>query len=235
VSLDEVRAHLADAAVVLDFDGTLAPIVDRPEDARPLAGVPEALAALAPRVRRLTIVTGRPSRFVEELLPGIEVAGQYGNEGAPPIDASVRDEAARIATYVPGATLEDKGSAVAVHVRRSSQPEAAAAHLHGPLARLAAAAGLDLLEGKFVWELAPRGGDKGTVVRRVAEGARALLVAGDDVADVAAFAAARDMAGSGLAVCLVAVLGDGTPAELIGEADLTVDGPEGLLRLLVSM
>ena len=148
------------------------------------------------------------------------MAGLYGNEGAPPIDPSVRADVERIASFVPGAALEDKGSALAVHVRRAPHPEAAAAHLRGPIARVAAAAGLELLEGKLVWELAPRGGDKGTVVRRVAQGAEAVLVAGDDVADIAAFAAARDLERSGVVACLVAVRGEGTPAELLAEADL---------------
>jgi trehalose 6-phosphate phosphatase len=134
-----------------------------------------------------------------------------------------------------GARLEDKRAALVVHVRETSDPAAAAARLRAPLARLAAAAGLDLLEGKMVLELAPAGAGKGAAVRALAEGAAAVLVAGDDAADLDAFAAARELAGSGLAVGLVAVGGPETPAEVVAAADEVVDGPEGLLDLLASM
>jgi len=230
----EVRARLADAAILLDFDGSLAPIVERPEAARPLREAPDVLRGLRPRVRRLAIVTGRPAAFVEALLPGIEVVGLYGTEGAPDVDQAVREEVAGLAGGEPGATLEDKGTAVAVHVRGAADPEAAAAGLRGPLARIAAAAGLRLLEGKRVLELAAPGSDKGVVVRRLAEGAEAVAFAGDDLADLAAFDELGRQAGSGLAVCRIAVGGPETPEEVLVAADLVVDGPEGLLDLLAS-
>ena len=81
------------------------------------------------------------------------------------MDPSVREAVAGLAAGEPGATVEDKGTAVAVHVRGAADPEAAAASLRGPLARIAAAAGLRLLEGKRVLELAASGSDKGDVVR----------------------------------------------------------------------
>ena len=84
--LDDLRARLADAVVALDYDGTLAPIVDRPSDAVPAAGVLEVVQALAPRVRALALVTGRPADVVVELaglqaVPGLVVLGQYGEIG----------------------------------------------------------------------------------------------------------------------------------------------------------
>jgi trehalose 6-phosphate phosphatase len=234
VSLQGVRDRLARAAIVLDFDGTLAPIVARPEDARPLPGVAEALVELVPRVRRLAVVTGRPTAFVRERLPveGLEVVGLYGLEGMPPLPdelvAAVRDAAAT----EPGATLEHKRSTVAVHVRGAPDPDAAEWRLRPRLSAIAGPAGLALLTGKRVLELAPPGGGKGAAVRRITEDADAVLVAGDDLADVEAFAA---LDGSDAVVCRVAVLGVETPEELRLRADVGVDGPEGLLELLRSL
>lgn len=238
MSLEEVRRRLASAAVILDFDGSLSPIVDDPAEAMPLPGAAEVLSSLVPRVARLAVVTGRPSNFVRERLPvpGVDVVGLYGLEGAPPPDASTRRGVARAAASEPGAHVEDKGPALVVHLRRTADPDAAAARLRPRLTTIAVATGLVLLEGKHVLELAPPGGGKGAVVRSLLTGATAALVAGDDLADVDAFDAAREMAsGSDLVVCLVAVGGPETPLELLDRADVTVEGPPGLLRLLRSL
>ncbi len=114
---------------------------------------------------------------------------------------------ASVAESEPGAHVEDKGAAVAVHLRNVPDPDAATARLGSRLAAIAERAGLALLEGKRVLELAPPGRGKGAAVLRLAEGAQALLVAGDDLADLDAFDAADELAGSGLAVCRV-VVGD---------------------------
>ena len=69
------------AALLLDFDGTLSPIVDVPGDARPLAGAGEVLAALARRFAVVAVVSGRPASFLEPLLPaGVVISGLYGLE-----------------------------------------------------------------------------------------------------------------------------------------------------------
>jgi trehalose 6-phosphate phosphatase len=237
MSLDQIRARLASALVMLDFDGSLAPIVEDPAEARPLPEAVEVLTALAPRVGRLVVVTGRPSDFVQDRLPvpRLEVVGLYGSEGAPPVDAAVRRSVATVAATQPGAHVEDKGAAIVVHLRRTEDPDGATARLRVPLSRAAAVAGLVLLEGKMVLELAPPGEGKGGALRRLADGMAGVLVAGDDLADVAAFDAAALAEASGLVVCRVAVGGLETPIELIERADLTVEGPWGLLELLRSL
>ena len=69
------------SAVLLDFDGTLSPIVDVPAEARPLPGASEALAALAARFAVVAVVSGRPASFLEPLLPpGVIISGIYGLE-----------------------------------------------------------------------------------------------------------------------------------------------------------
>ena len=71
-----------DAAVLCDFDGTLAPIVAEPETARPLPGVTDVLAVLAARYRLVAVASGRPAAFLVEHLdvPGLERWGSYGLE-----------------------------------------------------------------------------------------------------------------------------------------------------------
>lgn len=234
MSLEGVRARLARASIVLDFDGTLAPIVARPEDARPLPDAAPVLADLRRRVQRLAVVTGRPAAFVRAHLPveGLEVVGLYGREGAPRVPDDVREEVAALAASEPGARMEDKGAAVAVHLRGAPEPDASARRLRVPLARIAGDAQLALLEGKRVLELAPPGGGKGEVVRRLCETAGAALFAGDDLADLEAFDALDDLASSGAEVCRVAVGDVEVPVDLVDRADLTVEGPWALLDLL---
>lgn len=234
MSLQDVRDRLARAAVILDYDGTLAPIVSHPQDALPLPGVTQALAALLPRVHRLAIVTGRPAAFVRERLPveGLEIVGLYGMDGAPPIDRLTYDAVAAVVATEPGATLEDKGVTLAAHVRNAPDPDAAETRLRELLVPIAEAAGLVLREGKRVLELTPRGGGKGAVVRHLARDAEAVLVAGDDLADLESFRALEDL---DAVVCRVAVLGLEAPDELRLGADVTVEGPEGLLVLLRSL
>jgi trehalose 6-phosphate phosphatase len=233
VSLEAVRDRLARAAVILDYDGTLAPIVDRPEDAAPLSGAAEVLADLAPRVGRLAIVTGRPAAFVRRWLPDVEVAGLYGAGDAPVLDPSTRAALAAAAGAEPGAELEDKGSAAAIHTRRADDPEGALSRLAPRVRAIAEGAGLTVRPGKLVLDVTPPGAGKAGAALAIAEGADAVLIAGDDAADVEAFAAIGGLRGpSGVSVCRVAVTGAGVPEQLTADAELVVDGPEGLLELL---
>src|SRR5688572_25592746 len=81
--LQALRARPSSALVALDYDGTLAPVVARPEQAVPAPGALDALVALAPRVGQLALVTGRPADVVVALaglsaVDGLQVLGQYG-------------------------------------------------------------------------------------------------------------------------------------------------------------
>ncbi len=236
MSFEGVQARLGRAAVVLDFDGTLAPIVDRPGDARPLPETADVLAGLAGRAAIVAVVTGRPEAFVRRWLPdpAIEVVGLYGLEGAPPVDAEVRAAVAGLAEGEPGVHLEDKGPSIALHTRVAPDPSGAMARLRPPLAAVASGAGLQLLEGKLVLELAPPGGGKGQAVQNLcAQGSiEAVLYAGDDIADLDAFLVLGTLPLDPDGACRVAVLGSGAPEELVLTADVVVPGPEALLVLL---
>ena len=236
MSVAAISAHLAEAAIVLDFDGTLAPIVDDPAAARPLPDAAHVLTDLSKRAGAVAVVTGRPEAFVRDVLDvrGLEVVGLYGLPPSPVIPDNVRAELARLASAEPGAELEDKGASVALHARRTPDPDAALARVREPVRALAASRGLTSFEGKLVIEVSPPGADKGVAVeqllRRLAP--RAALYAGDDLPDIEAFDALRR---TGLEACCVAVVGSGTPERLVEIADVQVQGPLGLLELLRAM
>ena len=225
---------------MLDFDGTLAEIVARPEHARPVDGAREALIELAGRFRTVAIVTGRRSEEVAALLdvPKVRYFGLYGlEEAAPELVAVVAPRVQAAAAAVPEAWVEDKGVSVAVHYRQAPDPVSARGELLVALQPVATEAGLELIEGKMVLELVPpdRPFKGGAVERLVGEHAlEALLYAGDDHADLAAFAALdRLSASEDIDVAVrVAVRGPETPPALIEAADVVAEGPEGLVDLL---
>jgi len=191
----------------------------------------------------VAIVSGRPREEVERLLAvdGIEVFGLYGLEGRAADVEATRDALAAVeeaAADVEGAWVEDKGMSLAVHFRTSPHPEAAHRVLSGRLERLALRHGLFLLPGKMVIELAPRATHgKGAVILREARARKltACLYAGDDEADVGAFAALDELAGRDLATVKVAVRSEEAPPVLIDAADVVVDRPAALVRLLRSL
>jgi trehalose 6-phosphate phosphatase len=236
-AVDRLRDRLGRTAVLLDFDGSLAPIVSRPEDARPTEGIVEVVRALVDRALVVAIVTGRPSSVVRAWLPigGLRVAGLYGFEDAPSLAPGILAEVEVAASTVPGSQVEPKGASVAVHYRNAVDPDEAGARLLSALDTIARAHDLRVLDGKRVWELAPRdAGGKGDAVRALLGQARpdAVCYAGDDVADLESFAVLDEAAASGLDAVKIAVLGAETPVALREAADLTVDGPAGLRELL---
>ncbi|MER7211425.1 trehalose-phosphatase [Streptosporangium sp. NPDC000239] len=247
-----LRAILADpagAVIGLDFDGTLSPIVPDPDAARIHPRGPELLARLGGRVRAVAVVTGRPAATAVEYgslaeVPGVVVLGHYGLERweagtltAPPVHPGLdraRAELPRLIEGVAGARFEDKERSVAVHTRGTAEPQATLEALRDPVAKLAAEVGLAVEPGKFVLELRPPGTDKGAALGAfLAErGARSVLFAGDDLGDLAAFAAVR---ASGLPGVTVFSGSAEASAEVAAQADIVVDGPEGVMDLLASI
>lgn len=186
----------------LDYDGTLAPIVADPAEARPHPEVPALLERLAARYP-VYVVTGRHLAAVAELLPlplpaiGLHGA-QEGRLGEPPRDALPADAAEaldRMRESVPahdGLWVEPKGPSFAVHYRHAADAAAALDVLRDWAGEAPEA--LEAVWGKQVVELRPRGTSKGVAVRRVAAGhpERTPVYLGDDVTDEDAFAALGD-------------------------------------------
>jgi trehalose 6-phosphate phosphatase len=237
--------------VFLDFDGTLAPIVDTPADARPLAGAARLVGRLAERYRRVAVVSGRPVAFLLEQLGdtagATELVGLYGLERTTPTGSTVTiDEgaarwqetvdavaAAAEAAAPPGLIVERKGLTVTLHYR---QAPALASWAAAFAARQQAGTGLVAHPGKQSWELRPPvPTDKGTVVAELATGLRAVCFVGDDLGDLPAFAVLARLRSRGIDTLGVAVGGPETPPEVLAAADLVVDGPPGVLALLEAL
>ncbi len=261
-STDQGRAGL-DALLVaperavmgLDFDGTLAPIVPDPDDARAHPAAAGALAALAGRLGRLAIITGRPAQLAVDYgglgdVRALVVLGHYGLERwaegvieAPEPDPAVEDVRRRLPPLLErlgapeGTYVEDKGRALAVHLRRTADPEAAQALVAGPLAALAREAGLVVEPGRMVIELRPAGADKGGALRALTEEgtqagpASVVVFVGDDLGDLAAFDEVDRQRASGIPGLLVCS-GSTEVTVLAKRADLVVDGPDGVVGLL---
>ena len=254
-----VRAA-AESVVGLDFDGTLSPIVDDPEQAHIHPDAADVLVALAAQVRAVAVVTGRPARQaldlggLEEVADAVHasgkdlfVFGQYGNERwssdqrrivspRPPAGlASFERELPRVLREAGAAEawIEDKGLAVAVHTRRLPEPTAAFERLEGPVGELARAHDLVVEPGRHVLEVRSPGMHKGQAVDTLVEltGAAGFLFAGDDLGDVEAFEAVSAHGRRGAATLLVAVASEEQQA-LAARADVLVSGPDEVLELL---
>ena len=215
-----LAALLADphrALIALDFDGTLAPIVEDPTQARPLPQAISALRALAPLTGTIAIITGRPAAAAVEYggfdqIPGIIVLGQYGRQRwqdgeltsppPPPGLAVARDQLPAVlsAARAPAGTwVEDKGHALAVHTRRTADPAGTLEQLRAPLLRLAAQTALRAEPGRLVIELRAEGSDKGQTLQDLAaeQSRSAVLFGGDDLGDRPAFETVRWLQSSG--------------------------------------
>ncbi|WP_066943143.1 trehalose-phosphatase [Streptomyces lushanensis] len=256
--LAALLARPGEAVVALDFDGTLAEIVPDPEQARAHPRAVPALAALAPHVASVAVVTGRPAGVAVRYggfagVPGLErlvVLGHYGAERWDAVSGTVRTPAphagvAAVRAELPGflerfdawrgTWTEEKGQAVAVHTRRATDPRAAFEALREPLGELAARHGLIVEPGRMVLELRPPGMDKGVAlleyVREV--GAGTVLYAGDDLGDLPAFAAVEKLRSDGHPGLLVCS-GSEVP-ELAERSDLRLPGPAALADFLAAL
>jgi trehalose 6-phosphate phosphatase len=243
------------ALVVLDFDGTLAPIVPTPEQSRLVDGADAAVRALVTAGARVAILTGRPPQDAVALsglqdLPGLVVLGHYGAERwsadtgftGPPVHDGVAAARPRVEAVVAaaptGVRLEDKGRSLAVHTRLADEPDLTLAELRPVLAEIAADVGLELDPGRRVLELRPGGVDKGVALCALARETRprALLFAGDDLGDLPAYDAVEEVRHDhGIPAIGVAVASEESPPQLLDRADVVVDGPAGLVELLTSL
>jgi trehalose 6-phosphate phosphatase len=222
------------AAILLDVDGTLAPIVPRPEDAAVPDGTRAELERLARRYRLLAFVSGRMGEDARRIVgvTGAAYVGVHGLELEPEAErwrGPLRNLAVEEWEW---GEVEDKGLTVSFHYRTAGDEEAAMDRAH-ELADRAKDAGLVPRFGRKVLEVRPPvEADKGTAVRHLLgeAGVSRALFAGDDTTDLDAFRGLRE-AGLDVALC-VAVASEEGPPELAKQADLVVDGPAGVLALL---
>lgn len=250
----------ARSAVGLDMDGTLSPIVEDPAQALIHPEAPALLIELARTVAALAVITGRPAHqavalggfdAVGDALATdereLQVFGQYGAERwnstdrrvhAPQPPAGLASFLAQIpavlrSTGTTGTFIEEKGLGVALHTRRLPDSAAAIARLAGPITALAEQHRLTVEPGRNVLEVRAPGVDKGDAVRAfaAASGAEGFVFAGDDLGDLAAYAAVAELREHGLATLLVC--STSTEQSALRElADLCVPGPDGVIAFL---
>lgn len=231
------------AAVVLDFDGTLSPIVDVAAEARPVDGAVELLDRLAGRLGLVAVMSGRPVDFLRPLLPpSVVLSGLYGLEvvrdgvrsdlpGAGAWREVVADVARISVDRGPqGMVVEPKGLSLTLHYR--TRPDVAPAVVAWAETQ-AARSGLVARPAKMSVELHPPiAADKGTALEALTAGLAAVCYAGDDQGDLPAFDALDRLAAAGVHTLRVAVVSPEAPPELVERADLLVDDPAGLVDLL---
>ncbi|WP_394552462.1 bifunctional alpha,alpha-trehalose-phosphate synthase (UDP-forming)/trehalose-phosphatase [Agromyces sp. MMS24-JH15] len=227
--------------VALDFDGTLAPIVDRPDEARATPPARDALIRLAATPdTRVAIVSGRAlASLVDVADPpeGALLSGSHGVElqldgGSVTVDLrdTEREHLRRLtriveeaAATVDGAWVEFKPAGVALHTRRLSPHVGVALQQDARERVTRALRGITVRAGKSVIEFAVRSNDKGESLRRLRQhaGATAVLYVGDDVTDEDAFAALEDgdlgvKVGQGKSIAAHRVRSPEEVAELLG-------------------
>jgi len=263
-ALEPIRSDPTHAAVLLDIDGTLAPIVRHAADAH----VPEAtrtlLIEIAKRYRIVGCVSGRRAATARQIVAigTIAYVGNHGGEllrpGAtrPELDPDVAAWTERVCEFAARVYTgehqrlrvrsEDKDAIAAFHWRGAPDEEAAAAAAK-EIARLAQEEGFAIHWGRKVLEVRPPVGlDKGLGVAALLRSSpdwaggpfvAAAVYVGDDTTDLDAFRGLRSLVQSGTlqsAVC-VAVSSDEAPPELAREADVTVDGTGGVRGLLEAL
>ena len=243
--LQRIRTVPASSAILLDVDGTLAPIVAHPD----LSAVPpETLAVIAALVERYALVgcgSGRRALDAARLVPvpGVHYAGNHGLEllvdgevhlagGVDEWLLDLRTASAAIEPIVAeaGGWIEDKGASLTVHFREAPDPTAARALLELRAIPLLNAVGLVSRWGRMSLEARPPlPVDKGAAIEELLlgrPGVHRSLYAGDDRTDLVGFAVVD---------VKVAVRSDETPEDLLEAADVVVEGTEGLDALLASL
>ena len=214
--LEVLAANPAEAAIMLDVDGTLAPIVARPE----LASVPDETRAelrrLVARYALVACISGRTGVDARKVVcvDGPLYVGVHGLELAPEAERW-RGPLQEFAESVDW-PVEDEEAALAI--------------LRG-VAERATALGLQAQFGRKVLEVRPPvAADKGTAVRALLEprGLRRALYAGDDTTDLDAF---RGLDGLDVSVRIAVASVEGPP-ELREAADIVVESPAALVELL---
>ncbi len=254
-ALQAILTSPSETLIATDFDGTLAPIVDDPAQAYADPRAVAALGRLGQHIGAVVVITGRSARTAVKLggfreiagLRSMIVLGQYGVERwnavddeylLPPVPTQVSAVAEKLpeildSLELAGARIEDKGRAIAVHTRLLPDPEEALVKLEGPLRELATRHGLVLEPGKKVWEIRAPGMDKGVALRSIVDeiGARQVIFAGDDLGDLSAFRAVRDLSSAGVVGFLVCSAS--TEEDALTElSDVILDGPTGLATWL---
>ena len=256
-ALAPLRADPARAAILLDIDGTLAPIVRHADDAHVPEPTRAQLIAVAERYAIVACISGRQATIARRIVAigSIAYVGNHGSELLAPgsagveIDPEFAEHAPAVKAFAREAYTaelqqlrvreEDKQAIAAFHWRGAPDEDAAEAAVRA-VAERAEQQGLFIHWGRKVLEIRPPVEmSKGRGVRRLLAGMdlAAALYVGDDKTDIDAFDGLHELVADGelgAAVC-VGVRSDETPAQLELAADVLVDGPDGVREMLTAL
>lgn len=210
---------LRGASLFLDFDGTLVDIAPRPDAVEVSDELRDLLTRLRDRLQgRVAILTGRPSGDIARMVDqaSLAIAGHHGLEtrhgdrsvavDRPDILDELIAELRQLEQEYPGVLVEEKPLGVALHFRGAPDAEPACRRA---IERAAERSGLEVQPGKMLFELKPRGPNKGEALRRLMDeppfAGTIPVFLGDDLTDEPAFAAAQELGGAGV------LIGDRTP------------------------
>lgn len=255
--LQPLRSEPERSAILCDIDGTLAPITSEPDEAAVPGPARALLGCLAERYALVGCVSGRRALAAREMV-GVEALVYVGNHGIellapgdaqPRADAEVAGQSERVRGFLSpgwesrleraGLRLEDKGPIQSLHWREAPDHETAEREARA-LAEEARREGIEPRWGRKVLELRPAVQvDKGLATARLlaAGGIDRALFGGDDVTDLDAFRALRELRSDGgleHAVC-VGVSSEEEPRGLRGLSDVVVSGTPGFLAVLEAL
>jgi trehalose 6-phosphate phosphatase len=256
-ALVPLREDPSHAAVLLDVDGTLAPIVRYVDDANVPEGTRQLLIALAKKYGVVACVSGRRASDARRIVSigTIHYIGSHGAEllragwTEPRLDPHVEEWVRRIQDFGRHADtpelrklrvrMEDKGAIVAFHWRGAPAEEEARSAID-TIAEHAEQAGLRTHWGRKVLEIRPPVRiDKGAGVVNLLsdEDVRSAVYVGDDMTDIDAFRGlTRLVEESKLETALrIGVRSEEGPDSIAEEADLTVEGTDGVREVLEAL
>lgn len=254
-ALEAVIADPSGTLLALDFDGTLAPIIEDPSAAQADSRAVRALGRLGTTLAKVAVVTGRPVTTARRLgafesqagLHSLSILGQYGVERwdaetgethLPPVPPGVAEVKRALPSLLVELDLvdvmvEDKDRALVLHTRGLPDPDEALQRLRPPVAELAERHQLMVEPGKHVLEIRAPGQDKGDALRLLARevGARQVVFGGDDLGDLPAYDAVVQLRAAGvpgLLLCSASVEQDA----LVSRADVVLHGTEDVASWL---
>lgn len=241
--LEPILVDPGRAGLFCDFDGTLSEIIDQPDLARPAEGSAALLGDLARSIGLVGVLSGRPVEFLRSFFPdAVLLAGLYGLETVTegvrrdhPLGGAWREviddvASSSIAHGPPGMHVEEKGLSLTLHFRTHPELEP---DVRAFAEKQGARSGLQVRNARMSYELHPPiAVDKGTALLELSKDLSTVCFIGDDVGDLPAFDALDELAARSVSVIRVAVRSSEESSELIGRADVLVDGPRGVRALL---
>jgi trehalose 6-phosphate phosphatase len=233
-----------------DVDGTISPIVVNPADARVPEPVRRALRRLRDQIDTVSVVSGRAATDARQMVR-VAGIGYVGNHGLEHLVGRRRVVDPAAAAFIPtvkrcaedlhplnqnqGIVVEDKLATATIHYRTAPDRDIARRRIYQAIRECASCRDLQVEDGRQVVNLLPPVKlDKGSAVLRLAtqRQLRGIVYLGDDVTDIDAFRALRELRTRGVKTAAIAAESSESPAELLSAADAVVPGVYGVVELL---